>query len=112
MTKPEIKLWDYLKTKPMGFIFRRQHPVAGYILDFYCHELRLSLEIDGGYHLKKEQKEIDRQRTEYLKSVGIIEYRFTNEEILNQFEKSIEFINSTLLADSPLGLGASQDNKT
>ena len=111
MTEPEIKLWDYLKTKPMGFKFRRQHPIAGYILDFYCHKLRISIEVDGGYHLNKEQKELDTQRTEYLKSVDITEYRFTNEEILNQFEKSIEFINSKLRVGSPLGVGGERGNK-
>ena len=91
-------LWRVWKTKPLGYKFRRQHPIAGHILDFYCHKLRLSIEVDGGYHLKKEQKEKDNERTAYLKSVGITEYRFTNEEILNQFEKSIEFINSKLRA--------------
>jgi very-short-patch-repair endonuclease len=105
MTEAEIKLWDYLITKPMGNKFRRQHPIAGYILDFYCHKLRLSIEVDGSYHLKKEQKERDTERTAYLKSVGIIEYRFTNEEILVQFEKSIEFLNSKLRVDTPSGVG-------
>ncbi|AVR45384.1 hypothetical protein C7S20_08935 [Christiangramia fulva] len=106
MTEPKIKLCNYLKTKPLGYKFRRQHPIAGYILDFYCHKLRLSVEVDGGYHLKKEQKIKDSQKTEYLKSVGITEYRFTNEEILLEFEKSIELINSKLRADNPLGAGA------
>ena len=105
MTEPEIKLWDYLKTKPLGYKFRRQHPIAGYVLDFYCHKLRLSIEIDGGYHLKKEQKEKDTQRTEYLKGVGIAEHRFTNEEILSNFKKTIEIINSVLRDGIPLGAG-------
>jgi very-short-patch-repair endonuclease len=105
MTEPEIKLWDYLKTKPLGYKFRRQHPIAGYVLDFYCHKLRLSIEIDGGYHLKKEQKEKDTQRTEYLKGVGIAEHRFTNEEILSNFKKTIEIINSVLCGGIPLGAG-------
>jgi len=111
MTEPEIKLWDYLKIKPMGFKFRRQHPISGYILDFYCHKLKLSIEIDGGYHLNKEQREKDIERTAYLNSVGITEYRFTNEEILHEFEKSIEFINSKLRVDSPLGVGGERGNK-
>ena len=105
MTEPEIKLWDYLKTKPLGYKFRRQHPIAGYVLDFYCHKLRLSIEIDGGYHLKKEQKEKDTQRTEYLKGVGIAEHRFTNEEILSNFKKTIEIINSVLCGGISLGAG-------
>ena len=111
MTESETKLWEYLKTKPLGYKFRRQHPIAGYVLDFYCHKLKLSIEIDGGYHLKKEQREIDRERTEYLKSVGITEYRFSNEEILNHFEESIEFINSKLRADTPLGAGGERGHK-
>ncbi|MGZ0016364.1 endonuclease domain-containing protein [Yeosuana sp. AK3] len=98
MTEAEIKLWDYLKTKPLGFKFRRQHPIAGYVLDFYCHKLKFSIEVDGGYHLNKEQKDKDVERTAYLNSIGIFEYRFTNEDIINQFEKSIEFINSKLRA--------------
>lgn len=96
MTDPEKKLWEYLKTQPMGYKFRRQHPISKYILDFYCHKLRLSIEVDGGYHLTKEQIEIDNQRTEFLKSVGITEIRFTNQEILNQFDKSIKMIKSRL----------------
>ncbi|WP_246085354.1 endonuclease domain-containing protein [Paucihalobacter ruber] len=98
MTEAEIRLWEYLKTKPQGFKFRRQHPIAGYVLDFYCHKLKLSIEVDGGYHLNKEQKEKDIERTEYLNSVGIIESRFTNEQILNQYETVINKINSCLRA--------------
>ncbi|GGE02003.1 endonuclease domain-containing protein [Planktosalinus lacus] len=110
MTEPEMKLWEYLKTKPLGYKFRRQHPIAGYVLDFYCHKLRLSIEVDGGYHLNKEQKEKDIERTAYLKSAGITEYRLTNENIINQFDKSIEFINSKLRAGIRLGrTGASEE---
>ncbi len=98
MTETELKLWDFLKMKPMGFKFRRQHPIGGYVLDFYCHRLRLSLEIDGGYHLQKEQRENDVERTNYLKSIGISEIRFTNKQILNEYETVIETINSILRA--------------
>jgi very-short-patch-repair endonuclease len=105
MTEPEIKLWEYLKTKPLGYKFRRQHPISGYVLDFYCHKLKLSIEIDGGYHQNKEQKEKDAERTEYLNSVGITEYRFTNKDILNRFAESLEFIISKLRADTPSGVG-------
>lgn len=101
MTEPEKKLWEYLRTKPKGYKFRRQHPISNYILDFYCHKLKLSIEVDGTNHLTKKQREIDNQRTEYLKSLGIKEFRFTNEEILNQFEQSIEYISSLLSSGSP-----------
>ncbi len=98
MTEPELKLWEFLKMKPMGYKFRRQHPIAGYVLDFYCHKLRLSIEIDGGYHMQKEQKEKDNERTKYLENLGISEIRFTNEQVLNDYDNTIEIINSNLRA--------------
>jgi very-short-patch-repair endonuclease len=82
----------------MGFKFRRQHPISRYVLDFYYHKLRLSIEIDGGYHLQKEQREKDLERTDYLKSLGISEIRFTNKQILNEYETVIKNINSDLCA--------------
>jgi len=96
MTDSERKLWAYLKTQPMRYKFRRQHPISKYTLNFYCHKLRLSIEGDGGYHLTKKQREIDNRRTEFLKSVGISEFRFANQEILNAFEQSIEMITSKI----------------
>ncbi len=102
MTEAEKKLWEYLKTKPLGFKIRRQHPLAGYILDFYCHKLRLSIQLDGEYHLKEEQRIHNEERTNYLKNVGINEIRFKNNEIVNNFENSIEKINNYLRAGLPL----------
>ncbi len=81
--------------------------MAGYVLDFYCHKLRLSIEIDGSYHLKKEQKEKDEERTEYLKNFGITEMRITNNQVLRKLETVIENINNRLCEDTPLGVGAS-----
>ena len=96
MTEAEIKLWEYLKGRPMGFKFRRQHPISKYILDFYCHKLMLSIEVDGGYHFSKEQKIKDEDRTNYLKSIGIVEVRFTNEQVLNNYPSVIDSINGLL----------------
>ncbi|MEM6517627.1 MAG: endonuclease domain-containing protein, partial [Bacteroidota bacterium] len=95
--------------KPKGFKFRRQHPIAGYVLDFYCHKLRLSIEIDGGYHLKKEQQEKDAERTAYLNEVGITEIRFTNDLVLNNFQEVIEQINIHLRMNIPLGPDSYRD---
>lgn len=111
MTETEKKLWEYLKTKPMGFKFRRQHPIAGYVLDFYCHRLRLSIEIDGGYHLQKEQKEKDLARTDYLKTLGILELRFLNEQVLNDYETIKSIINAQLGEDIPLGIEGERKGK-
>ncbi len=57
-------MWGYLKTKPLGFKFRRQHPYYNYILDFYCHKLKLIIEVDGSIHDDEEiiKKDIERQK--------------------------------------------------
>jgi very-short-patch-repair endonuclease len=96
MTEPEIILWNYLRKKPFGFKFRRQHPIQVYVLDFYCHKLKLSIEIDGAYHTSIEQKEKDFARTIDLNEVGIKEIRFTNDDVLNHFELVIEKIECEL----------------
>jgi very-short-patch-repair endonuclease len=110
MTEAEQKLWEYLKSKPLGFKFRRQHPIGNYVLDFYCHKLRISIEVDGGYHLTTEQKNKDSERTACVASLGITEYRFTNEEIKVNLDKTIEIINKLLRADTPLGDGGERGN--
>jgi very-short-patch-repair endonuclease len=86
-TEAEKVLWSALKNKKLGgFKFRRQHPLATYILDFYCHEAKLCVEIDGGYHQKKSQKEYDEIRTSLLEiEGGITVIRFSNEQVLTSF---------------------------
>lgn len=87
MTEFEMVVWEYLRNRPLGFKFRRQHPVHTYILDFYCHKKRLSIEVDGGYHTNKNQKEKDLERTDYLNHIGIKEIRFSNDQVFNHFEE-------------------------
>ena len=65
-----------------GYKFRRQHPLSIYIADFYCHKLKLVIEIDGGYHKTKEQIILDEQRTDTIEFQGLKVIRFTNEEVL------------------------------
>ncbi|MGB6036944.1 MAG: endonuclease domain-containing protein [Cryomorphaceae bacterium] len=96
MTEPEKKLLEYLRLKPQGLKFRRQHPIGFYVLDFYCHKLRISIELDGGYHLSREQKEMDESRIQYLEELGIKEYRSANKEVLNHFEATIESVEKIL----------------
>jgi cyclase len=80
-THAEEVLWGYLRTKPLGFKFRRQHPYLNYILDFYCHQLKLVIEVDGSIHEKEEVKENDEVRQSCLEDHGLTVLRFTNEEI-------------------------------
>ena len=82
-TSAENALWEELSNKQQTVKFRRQHPINQFIVDFYCHELKLVIEVDGGIHLKKENREYDQMRTEVLESFKITVLRFTNEEVLN-----------------------------
>jgi len=100
MTVPEKLLWEKLRLKPLGFKFRRQHPINRYVLDFYCHKLKLSIEIDGGYHLSKAQKAKDTERTKVINDLGIKEIRFSNKEINNDIEIVMLKVYSELRAGS------------
>jgi very-short-patch-repair endonuclease len=61
--------------------FRRQHPLFGYIVDFYCHELKLALELDGRHHAKPLQRKKDEARDAFLKTRGITIIRIRNEDL-------------------------------
>ncbi|MFH1683966.1 MAG: endonuclease domain-containing protein [Candidatus Margulisiibacteriota bacterium] len=79
-TKAEKIVWELIrKRKFKNFKFRRQHVVEGFILDFFCHELRLGIEIDGGIHLKR--KDYDEMRQEIIELEDIKIIRITNKEI-------------------------------
>jgi very-short-patch-repair endonuclease len=75
--------------------FRRQHPYGIYILDFYCFEANLAIEVDGGIHLN--QVEYDNERTKYLESSGLTVLRFNNEDIENDINVVIEEIKKYLI---------------
>jgi very-short-patch-repair endonuclease len=94
MTKAEKKIWNELKNKNLFKVrFRRQHPVDIFVVDFYCHELKLAIEIDGSIHLEKEVSEYDAGRTNDIEKFGIKILRFTNDEVLNDIN---EVINKTI----------------
>jgi imidazole glycerol-phosphate synthase subunit HisF len=64
LTPAESVLWGYLKSKPLGYKFRRQHPVSIYIVDFFCYKLKLVIEVDGPVHDKPDIKlsDVERQK--------------------------------------------------
>jgi len=109
-TEAERILWNELKGRKLkGLKFRRQHPIHFYIADFYCHEKRLVIEIDGGIHEKSNIKEHDENRTAELERLGITVIRFSNEEVINTKElglrRLIELIEK-YYPPSPSGEGA------
>ena len=88
----KIYCGGYLKAKPLGYKFRRQHPYAVYILDFYCHALKLAIEVDGNVHEKEEMKRNDELRQQVVEQEGITVLRFTNEAIVSKLESVISQI--------------------
>jgi len=97
MTNSEKLLWEKIRNKQLnGYKFRRQHTISNFIADFYCHRVKLVIEIDGGYHNNEEQKEYDIGRTVELNELGITVIRFTNSEVENEIEKVIEAIKKYL----------------
>jgi very-short-patch-repair endonuclease len=106
MTPAEQLLWREIRNrKLMGLKFRRQHPIHIYIADFYCHEIKLVIEIDGGIHNSDPIKENDQNRTAELDRLGISIIRFTNDQIMENTNQVLidlkQFILSLPSQNSP-----------
>jgi very-short-patch-repair endonuclease len=90
-TEPERRLWQKVRRKQLnGYKFRRQHPIGRFILDFYCHEARLVVELDGESHAFQE--EYDAARTEWLEAQGLRVLRFPNQVVMKNMESVLEAI--------------------
>jgi very-short-patch-repair endonuclease len=86
-TPAEKALWRVLRDRAVnGLRFRRQHTLDGLVLDFYCREVQLCVELDGGVHDTDDQRERDTARTEHLQARGIRVIRFRNEEVLTDMK--------------------------
>ena len=91
MTEPEIILWSRIKNKQiLGLKFRRQHSIGPYIVDFYCPDIRLAIEVDGGHHNQEENIIYDEERTAYLNSLNIKVIRYWNNEVAKEINNVIE----------------------
>ncbi|MCX6243566.1 MAG: endonuclease domain-containing protein [Bacteroidetes bacterium] len=101
MTEAETVLWEELKGRNLnGLKFRRQHPVNRYIADFYCHEKKLVIEVDGGIHEHNSVIEHDENRSAELERLGICVVRFTNDQVLNNIKSVINKIREITGEDS------------
>jgi very-short-patch-repair endonuclease len=90
-TEAEDLLWQRLrKHQLLGFKFRRQHSIERFIVDFYCAEARVVLEIDGSIHQYREEEDLIRQ--DYIKSLGLRLLRFSNNDVLNNLDEVLEQI--------------------
>jgi very-short-patch-repair endonuclease len=92
MPKGEVILWKKLKGGQMGYKFRRQHSIGGYVVDFYCPELHLAIEVDGRTHDYHDQIIYDKERQKYIEALGIKVLRFYSEEIFKNLNNVIERI--------------------
>ena len=92
MTKEETKLWyQFLRLyKPR---FHRQFVVGNYIADFYCHQAKLVVELDGSQHFTPEEAIYDQKRTEFLKSQGLCVLRISNLDVMRRFREVCEAID-------------------
>jgi very-short-patch-repair endonuclease len=92
MTKEERHLWyDYLRNYPVRFL--RQKVIDNYIVDFYCHEARLIIELDGSQHYEEQELKYDEIRTEYLQQRDLAVIRIPNNEITRNFRGVCEYID-------------------
>jgi very-short-patch-repair endonuclease len=97
MTPAERVLWERLRNKKIkGYRFRRQHPIKDFIVDFFCYDALLVVEVDGEVHNDPHQSERDEQRSIILKRLGIKELRFTNQQVINQTDEVINKIELSL----------------
>ncbi len=102
LTPAEAELWKHLQNSKLeGRKFRRQHSIGNYILDFYCPQEKLGIELDGKGHYSDNGFEADEARTEYLNSLNIKIIRFENKEVFEQLEGVLEEIRRNFTTPNP-----------
>lgn len=96
MTATETALWMHLRKGVSGYKFRRQHPIGLYIADFYCHKVKLIVEIDGIIHNRKDIQEHDEKRQKDLTELGYTVIRFTNQQVITNVESILLIIEDKI----------------
>ncbi|WP_421730827.1 endonuclease domain-containing protein [Brevundimonas sp.] len=99
LTPPEARLWTRLRRCSLGGLkFRRQHPIGHYVVDFYCAEAKLAVEVDGASHNHPDRIEHDRRRTSWLGDQGIRVIRIRAEAVRVELDGVLDFIRETAAA--------------
>jgi len=94
-TEAEKILWSRLnRNQILGLQFRRQHPINIFIADFYCVRIKLLIEVDGSIHEITEYEEHDKGRSEILNDFGITVIRFSNKQIMEEIDTTVEKIEA------------------
>lgn len=107
MTRAETYLWACIRRERLGFQFLRQVSVGYYVVDFYCKDLNLAIEVDGSIHNKPEIKNRDHFRQKFLEDLGVIFLRFSNDEVLYKTTAVLETIKNKCHELSQLSLSPS-----
>jgi len=102
MTLPEVLLWRELRKRPAGLKFRRQHPAGPFVLDFYCAEARLCVEVDGLAHDRSARSARDAQRDALFAGQGIATLRMPARDVLANLEECIAHIAEAARSRLPL----------
>jgi very-short-patch-repair endonuclease len=102
MPLPEVILWHWLRRRPGGLKFRRQHPTGPYVLDFYCGDARLAIEIDGEAHSRGDAPAKDAVRDAWLARAGIETVRIPAREVLANLDGVLTHIAEHAIARLPL----------
>jgi len=101
-TDAEARLWHFLRNRRLhGLKFHRQYGIGRYILDFYCFDIKLAIELDGGQHAAPSQAAYDDERTAYLASLGIKVLRYWNHDMVERHESVLEEIHEIIKAVLP-----------
>ncbi|OGI46096.1 hypothetical protein A2121_01965 [Candidatus Nomurabacteria bacterium GWB1_40_6] len=108
-TPQELKLWHFLRNKKLGVKFRRQHGIGPYVVDFYCKEHNLIIELDGAQH--KDEKEYDKERDSYIETLGIKVLRLWNSEIDKNIKNVLQKIKDCIHPSALTGTSPSQGRK-
>jgi len=109
LTPQETKLWNFLRNKKLGVKWRRQHGIGPYIVDFYCKEKDLIIELDGSQHINN--KEYDRERSDYMETLEIKVLRFWNSEIENNIKGVLKKIIDCIHPSALKGTSPSRGRK-
>jgi very-short-patch-repair endonuclease len=112
LTDAELKLWNELRAhRLMGLGFRRQMPVAGYIVDFACPSKKLIVEVDGSQHAAEPVASRDGDRTAKLESLGWTVLRFWNDDILRDIDNICQHIVIMAGLAGPQPAGSLQEER-
>ena len=96
-TFAEKLLWSKLRNNQLGYHFRRQHPMLEFVVDFYCEQLKLVIEVDGSVHLDPTVQIEDEYKDNSIQAYGMDLIRFTNEQVINNIDSVVELIKQQIV---------------